>query len=392
MVSIEVDMEPDEDFKEKVTESIVSLSDIDIRRLASIFDERDVYLSIYLPYEASEHEKHLEGYIHSRYRAIKKAISSALSGTFDATWESVEEFVSAPPIEGERGRVIFASSDHAFLHVYHLKVEPERKFILDTSPYLLPLAELMEEYMDYAIVILDSREAHLILVKSDICHELEHESIDLMNKHKKGGMSQMRFHRLRTGHIDSFMDGVVEDMMRMKELHGLRGIIVAGPGEAKKHFIDKLPTKLSDMVIGTMDSDVDMTCGKLVEAGDRVADTEEKMEEVEHVERFRSHLMRNELATYGIQEIHDALVQGRVGELLILEDVSIPGWICERCQNLKEKVKPPEKCPRCGGPTSEADMVEELYELAVRTDAHVEFVKEDSFLGSIGGLGALLRY
>jgi peptide chain release factor subunit 1 len=392
MVHIEDDMEPDEDFRKIVPEGLVPLSDIDIKRLAMIFDESDVYLSIYLPFEASEHVKHLEGYINARHRAIMKALPDTLHESFNGTWDIVEDHIFMAPMEGERGRVIFASSDHDFLHVYHLKVEPERKFVLDTSPYLLPLAELMEEYMDYAIVMLDSREAHLILVKSDICHELEHESIDLMNKHRKGGMSQMRFHRLRSGQIDSFLEGVVEDMMRMRELHGLRGLIIAGPGEAKKHFIEKLPRELSEMVIGTIDSQVNMSCGELVEAGDEVAGVEERVEEGEHVELFRSHLMKDGLAVYGVQEIHEALIQGRVGELLILEDLSIPGWICERCQNLKEKVKPPERCPRCGGPTSEADIVEELYELAVRIDAHVEFVKEDQFLGSIGGLGALLRY
>ena len=51
-----------------------------------------------------------------------------------------------------------------------------------------------------------------------------------------------------------------------------------------------------------------------------------------------------------------------------------------------------EKCPFCGAPTSGVDVVEELYELAQRTGADVDFVEESDFLTSIGGIGAILRY
>jgi len=38
------------------------------------------------------------------------------------------------------------------------------------------------------------------------------------------------------------------------------------------------------------------------------------------------------------------------------------------------------------------NILEELYELAQRTGAEVEFVEEDEFLRSLGGVGAILRY
>ena len=102
--------------------------------------------------------------------------------------------------------------------------------------------------------------------------------------------------------------------------------------------------------------------------------------------------MKGQPAAYGAQKVKMALDEGRVNVLLLMRGHSIPGWICERCQNIRERVAPPEKCTFCGGPTSGVDVVEELYELAQRTDAEVDFVEESDFLTSIGGIGAILRY
>lgn len=375
-----------------ITELPIPVSEIEIRELAEVNDERETFLSIYIPTRTDDHHVNNRSYISSRLRAIRKALPHELLEIFEATWEMVEGYVTAHSVNNEKGRIIFASSTLDFLHVYLLTIEPERKFILDASPFLLPLAEMIEEYQDYGIVLLDSHEAHLLLVKSDQCHELEHESFDLMNKHKKGGMSQMRFNRLRKGSIESFIGEVIEDIEKMREVHGLRGLVIAGPGEAKKHLISELPEDISRMVIGTIDSKVDMTCGELVEAGDEIADAREGEEERELVERLRSTILKGGPAVYGITEVHDALLQARVGDLIVLEGTSIPGWFCERCESLKEKVKPPKKCPNCGAPTTVVDVIETLCEMGIRTDAHIEFIKEDPFLDSLGGIGAILRY
>jgi peptide chain release factor subunit 1 len=93
-----------------------------------------------------------------------------------------------------------------------------------------------------------------------------------------------------------------------------------------------------------------------------------------------------------VEDVRDALEQGRVNTLLILKGSSVPGWICERCQNLQANARPPEECDRCKGPTSVVDVVEELYELAQRTAAEVEFVEKDDFPDQDHMVGALLRY
>jgi peptide chain release factor subunit 1 len=129
-----------------------------------------------------------------------------------------------------------------------------------------------------------------------------------------------------------------------------------------------------------------------LELGEKVAEKDERQKEKIKVDQLKNSIMKALPSAYGAQKVKRALEQGRVNILLISKDASIPGWICERCQNIHERRAPPEECPHCGGPTSEVDVVEELYELSQRTNAEVDFVEDSDFLDSVGGIGALLRY
>ena len=68
-------MNPTEDFSRKTPEKLISVAEIDIRRLAEIYDERDVYLSVYLP---SNKEHETRSFVTSRMKAIEKALSRDL--------------------------------------------------------------------------------------------------------------------------------------------------------------------------------------------------------------------------------------------------------------------------------------------------------------------------
>jgi peptide chain release factor subunit 1 len=385
-------MEPSEDFKRVIPNDLIPVTDIDVRELSEIYDERDVYLSIYLPTSSRDEDSLNESYFLSRSRAITKALKGEVARMFEETLELSREHVTHAPVRGEKGRIIYASAPLGFLHIYRIGVEPERKMVLDTSPFLLPLARLRDDYEDYAILLMDSQQAKLFVVESRVMKVQGTDSIDLMNKHKKGGMSQMRFNRLRRGAIHSFVSELVEDLEGLQEMDDIRGIVLAGPGEAKKQLLETLPPHIKEMVLGVEDISMDVPEGELLDMGERVTREDELRVEKDCVEELRCRIMKGLPSAYGAQKVKAALNEARVNILLLLDNASIPGWICERCQNIHEREAPPPKCPHCGGPTSPVDVVEELYELSQRTRADVEFIEESDFLSSLGGIGAILRY
>ena len=385
-------MEPNPDFKRIMPEALLPVTDIDLRALSEIYDEKDIYLSVYMKSSSAEELDASRSFIASRFKAMDKSLpADDLRQPFRSTMSLVEEAMASLPWKGERSRVIFACGPLSFLHVYRLGLEVEPLVVLDTSPFLLPLARLRDDYEDYGILLLNSQEARLFTIRSRLLEEKSQSSIDLMNKHKKGGWSQMRYSRLRKGAIKSFLGEVVEDLARLEGLQNMRGLVIAGPGEAKIELMEMLSPQIKERVMGLLDVSMGVKPADLVEMGDRLALDKERSLSRERAAELRSAVLRGQLYATGADKVRDALQQGRVKSLLLLDGFLIPGWICESCQYFQEGSQP-ERCPRCNGRTSRVNILEELYELAQRTGAEVEFVEEDEFLRSLGGVGAILRY
>lgn len=364
---------------------LTPLTEIDLHSLAEITDTKDTFLTVYFGTTGKDSD---QSSVASRLNAIKKALPKDQLETFQKTLGMAEGSLSAPGVKGERGRVIFASATAGFQHVYRLSVEPEPLVVWDSSPFLLPLARLTEEYEDYGLLLIDSQEARLFLVRSNLLEENEKASIDLMNKHKKGGWSQMRYNRLRRGQISSFFTQLIEDLQKNEDLTKMRGLVVAGPGEAKAQLVEMMPHTLKDKVIGIMDISMDASSKDLTERARDLSQEDGLSREKILAEKLKEAVLRGHPAAFGLAEVGIALKDGRVDSLLISEGFALPGMICTSCHSIDSEI---EKCPTCGGEAA-ALSLESLYEMAERMGTEVVLIKDDDFLESIGNLGAILRY
>ena len=192
--------------------------------------------------------------------------------------------------------------------------------------------------------LIDSREAKLFLVRSDMMEEKDNISIDLINKHKKGGWSQMRFNRLRKEAIKSFLYQVAEDL-RILEDQKIRGLVLAGPGEAKHQLVEVIPTMLRNKLLGTIDISMDISPRNLLKLGDQAAQESENVQGKKKTLMLKDAILKGLPASYGLMEVKHALEEGRVNYLLIGKDFHLPGMICEKCRIVHETH---ENCPTCG--------------------------------------------
>jgi peptide chain release factor subunit 1 len=350
--------------------------DESLPKLIEVYDRDNLNTFVSLYFDGRD-----ERFIKQREKVIASILKGDELQNFVRTMETIREYLK----KNRRGsHAIFASDKHHFFEALSFAVDLKNSLSVDVSPYIHQIAELADEWQAYTLVLLNSNHAKIF---SFSCGELNVEknlSADIMNKHKKGGMSQARFQRLRKGSIHAFLVEVVEALGKI----ATENIILAGPGEAKKEFYGLLPVQLQKGVISEVDIAIDDACG-LVDETKEIMKEKETEEHHRLLDLIQTEILKGGLAVYGLSETLAAVRNGQVEALLVEPDVKRRGWVCERCQLMGEGAV--SKCPSCGKATAEVDIIEEIVKLAERTGAIVEF-SSDEDLQKIGPVAGLLRF
>jgi len=348
-----------------------------VRELSEIYDpdSDDTFVSLY--FSKDFYNKFLE----RRKKAIKFILKGVLLDNFKKSMEDIE---SALKESTSDNTAVFASRKHNFLKIVNLPMKVENKLVVDSSPYLRPLARILDEWESFTLVLISSNFAKIYSISLGEIEDTKKLSADIMNKHKKGGWSQARFNRLRKGAIHAFFNDVIEELQQRADAQ----IIIAGPGTAKNQFIDMLSKDLQNRVIDVLDIDIEDENRLLKESIHLISEKEQRQSH-EAVMHLKQEILKDGLAVYGIKETLESVKNGQV-ELLIIEKEYKPrGWICEHCQVVEEGMD--STCPYCGNKTSKVDIIEEILEFAKRTDAEVEFT-DDEEIKNLGHVGGILRY
>ena len=348
-----------------------------IRELSEVYDPDsiDSYVSIYL------NKNMKEKFIDRRERACISVLKGEQLKNFENTMSDIRDALKK---KSWNNVAVFASHKHAFLRIIPLSITVENFLIVDSSPYLRPLARIQDEWDSFTLLLISSNYAKIFSVSLG---KVEHEkklSADIMNKHKKGGMSQMRFNRLRKGAIHAFFSEVSDALQEVAD----ERIVLAGPGTAKNQFMEMLPKNLNDKIVEVIDISVNDE-KELMEKSITLISKMEEQKSHEVVQQLKQEILRDGLAAYGLKDTLEAVKNGQVELLLIEKDYKPRGWICENCQVVEEGVS--KICPYCGKKTSEVDVIEEILEFAKRTDADIEFT-DDEDISKLGHVGAILRF
>ena len=365
----------------------------DLRHLADSWALQPAYLSLFLDLRRGIDESFL--------RKRQKECEAALSGHRDqlAAFRDAlarSEGMLRSKQWGCEGLALFAGPA-GFLEAYEMPGETENRMVFDSSPFIKPLVGVGHEWEEYIVVVLDHTHARLFMVSHYDILQKDTVAEEIVRKHRKGGMSQLRFQRLHDGYVGHYFKEVVEhleaEVERCRAAGHLRGIVLEGPKDAKVQLEAYLPVELRKLVAGELAEPVDAPDSEVVRRADGVFRAAEAGREQELMDKLRSGILGHGLATYGYGEVRQATEQGRADTLLVQKGLALKGWRCERCRAF-DAGEPGEqlRCPVCGGMPLEVDAVEELMELAMDKDTKVEFVAPDLGLRALGGLGALLRY
>lgn len=271
-----------------------------------------------------------------------------------------------------------------------LTVEVPDKVWMGSSPYIRPLAELQDEYEDFAVVVVDNTEAQVYLVHGAVVGGGDRVKGDVKNAVKKGGWSQKRYARCREKELNQYAGEVAETVRELYEDEGFARLVLLGSKEAMQAVEAQLATSLKDRLVGERSVDVDDEASVLKEAFALYFEGERASEQALWG-RIREGYLTGGLAAVGPQKVLHTAQQARVEVALIDREVELKGTKCRACEHLVYGT--PDTCQHCGSSDVFAvDYVNELVETLARTGAEADFVDPFEGLGEVGGVAALLRY
>ncbi len=281
---------------------------------------------------------------------------------------------------GENGLVIFCGAvekggDRTDIET--AIVEPPEKVLsyiyhCDSSFFLEPLEEMVEDKEKYGLIVLDKREATIGILNGKVVDAMKHLTSSVPGKIRKGGQSASRFQRLREIAIEDFYNRIGKHASQiLLQIEDLRGILIGGPSPTKEEFIkgSYLHYELQNKILGEFDAAYTDESGlhELVDKAGDVLEGLDLMREKKLMARFMKLLVNNEaMVAYGEKEVRRKLEMGAVDTLLVSEEL-------------------------------DTEFVHDLVEKAEEIGSDVELISTEFEEGAqlkraFGGVAAILRY
>ena len=241
----------------------------------------------------------------------------------------------------------------------------DKDFQLDILEDLLDVKEV------YGMVVVDSRDAIIALLKGKAIVPLIKTHSHVPGKFKAGGQSAKRFSMNRDLAKKEHMKKVADHMKNeFLNRENLKGILVGGPGPIKYELTDGdfITGDIQKKIIAIKDLSYtgDFGLQELLQNCEDVLSNEEVAMEKKLVGAFLQRLLLDPgKVAYGVVNVRNALKMGAV-EILLLSE-SLDDSIIEECEEVAQQFNT------------------EVQIISIDTREGVQ-------LKEIGGIGALLRY
>ena len=234
------------------------------------------------------------------------------------------------PVAKRNGIVLLFGELNGKLHRQALEPpQPVQSFIYrcERGFYLDPLYQMIDVDETYGILVLDLAEATIGYLKGSNVRTYADIKSQVPNKHHHGGMSSLRFERLRDDAINGYFKKISERCTKAFLGQGLRGVIIGGPAMTKNDFMagDYLHHELRKMVMGVFDVEHTNENGlkEAVAAAEGQLTTCHFVQEKRILDRFWSEAGSDGLQVSGMDETLKRLKVGQVQTLILSDSLDI---------------------------------------------------------------------
>jgi hypothetical protein len=383
-----------------VTRRIGMISYSDIRQLQQLPSSPDsLVLSLYVTVnqaDAANLNRGFETKVENLFRQIGEGQSGGNhKQKFEAECQRVLEFLRSYVPKG-KSLVIFSDSSNDLLWYRDLQVEFANEGRWSEKPWLRPLLEVVEDSDRFGVVLVDKQRARVLTVDASGMEQQAEVLSDVPNKHVTTGTdhiwSQTQMERDHTKHVHWHVKRVVDELAAVIDRTKISQVVVGGPVEATSAFINELPKRLEQMVIGTISVPLDVNYERLVAELRAVQEETENEDEANLVDSMITAAMKGDRAVLGITETLRAIQEQRVYRMVVARGYRMEGKECDSCRVLV--VGGEDNCSFCGGQLRPApDLINRASHRVLEQAGKVMQVAgaaADKLAGI--GVGAVLRF
>jgi peptide subunit release factor 1 (eRF1) len=313
--------------------------------------------------------------------------------------EAVERFIEHEYDWSGRSLAIFSCAQEEFFrnHALHLPLRSRIRHM--RQPYVKPLVDLLDNYGNYGVALVDKQGARLFHFHLGQLQEQMGTIGESVRHIKHGGGSQAFGRRGGTGGLTRYAEEVAE--RNLKEAarfasqffseNQIRRILIGGTEANVAHFVNLLPKTWQSLIMGTFA--IEMTAGhtQVLDKALNAAQAGEREKETRLVDAVITSAAKGQEGVIRLDDTLGAVHAGQVQTLVVSEGFRAPGYRCLGCGYLTAQRL--DDCPFCGNQVEEIDDAIEMAVRKVITDGgEVEIIRDNPQLEDAGRIGALLRY
>lgn len=364
-----------------------------LEELAAVETSAFPFISLYLNAQADHHGRdNFEPFVRKELNSHVKSFEedSPERKSFNRDIERINEYMSRELPPSANGAAIFAcaGADDFFKAVHFEAPIPANELQVSDRPYLYPLARILDQHPKFAVLVADTDVARFFVV--DMGRITRRMDIDNTgsNLAPAGVWTQLRFER-RMENYNSLHAKEVVDALDTIVRDEAVDLIVLGGDEVIVPLLQRhLPPRLADIVTEVLPLEIRTSEHEILRASMESVMDDNTQSDAEKVRDLLDSHRSGGLAVVGLKQTLDALVHGRVDELLL---TAVPNEILvdESASELLAGDSSAAGTDPAQQSTAAAGM---LVTNAIRTRAAITFIEDPNLLSEIGGVGAFLRY
>jgi len=372
------------------------LSREEIRRIADMRGDNAYFVSLYLNVNPATNVKdNYVIHVKNMLKQVSERYDKSILKMIQADMDKIESYILSNKRIFKKGLAIISSDKKGFWRDFHLAIPVKNELVIDTTPYIQPLLDILDNYQRYAILLVGREYARIFMVHlGEIEEYSEVYTADVPGRHKKGGwfsLSEKSYERHIDYHVGLHLKEVLKELEAFMSREYVGRLIIGGSEEAVTKVKSMLPQNISEKLIGTFQADLQSNSKDILKKVEPIVQKFEKNKEEIIVKDLLTKAMKNENAVIGIEDVLNSLQEGRVMKLVIMKDFKNTGISCKKCGYLT--VQEIDSCPYCKGEVQKANLIVDIIaQKAIQQGAFIEVVSESPELKKAGNIGAFLRF